>query len=181
MRALLFTVLLGSIASSAMAQNASATASQTIQLALNPVIDLRFTNTGTGTGSTVNMAFSNVSQYVNGVNSGTQELEVRSNKNFKISVQTDAPTFTYTGSGSSANSLPVNNTLFLEVASNSTGGSVASGFDNYTSLSSSSQDVLLNGSQGAGKKLVLAYRAKPDMGYPAGTYSVGVVYTATQP
>lgn len=126
------------------------------------------------------MLFDNINHYTDGVLSGTQELEVRSNKNFKISVKTDAPTFTYTGGQSNA-SMPVNNRLFLAVTSNNTGGSLASGFDNYTSLSATNQDMILDGIRGDEKKFVLVYKAKPDMGYPAGTYSVGVLYTATQP
>lgn len=166
----------------AQAQNASSTASQTIQLVLHPTIDLQFTNSGNGNGSTINMAFNTMGQYSSGVISGTQELAVRSNKNFKISVQTDAATFAYTGNLAAGNPMPVNNTLFMAVTSNTTGGAVTSGFNNnYTTLSSSNQDLVLNGIQGEDKKLVVAYKAKPDLGYPAGTYSVGVIYTATQP
>lgn len=163
------------------AQNSSASASQTIQLILYPTIDLKFTNTNTATGATVNMAFSNNAAYRSGVISGTQELQIRSNKNFKISVQADASNFAYSGNQNET-TMPVNNTLFMAVTNNSTGGSVASAFNNsYNSLSSSSQELILNGHLGDDQKMVLAYKAKPDMSYPAGVYSVGVIYTATQP
>ena len=179
MRLFLLVVLLSFVTVTTRAQNASATASQTIQLVLNPTIDLRFNNTGSG--STVNMVFNSTGNYANGVISGTQELEVRSNKNFKISVQTDASSFAYTGNQANVSPMPVNNTLFMAVTNNTTGGSIASGFSNYTSLSQSNQDIILNGAQGEDKKLVLAYKARPDWGYASGTYSVGVIYTATQP
>lgn len=167
-------------ASFSRAQNSSSTASQTVQLLLYPAIDIQFTSNSAANGSTIDMVFSNASNYADGVISGTQELEVRSNRNFKISVKTDAPTFSYLG-GQNTASMPVNNRLFMTVTGNQTGGSVAAGFQNYASLSANNQDVVLDGVQGSGKKLIIAYKAKPDMGYPAGTYSVGVVYTATQP
>lgn len=167
-------------ASASRAQNSSSTASQTVQLLLYPVIDIQFTSNSAANGSTIDMVFSNASNYADGVVSGTQELEVRSNRNFKISVKTDASTFSYLG-GQNTASMPVNNRLFMTVTGNQTGGSVAAGFQNYASLSANNQDVVLDGVQGTGKKLIIAYKAKPDMGYPTGTYSVGVIYTATQP
>src|SRR5690606_17763284 len=117
-----------------------------------------------------------------GVLSGTQELEVYANDRFKISVQTDAPNFVYQGAETPSRLLPVDNTLFVSVASHTTGGTVNAGFDkNYQTLSRSSQDLILNGTQGAARKLVVSYKAKPEIGFPAGIYSVGVIYTATQP
>lgn len=164
------------------AQNASATATQTVQLNLSPVIDLKFTNTNTSTGSVVDMAFNNINDYSNGVVSGTQELSIRSNNTFKISVQTDAATFSYSGNQPPSSSLLVANALSMTVTSNATGGTVASAFDNsYNHLSTNSQDLILNGQYGGDQKMAIAYKANPGMDYPAGIYTVGVIYTATQP
>jgi len=161
-------------------QNASATASQTVRLNLAPVIAFRFSSTNAATGNQVNMDFNTVNQLSNGIQSSEQELSIISNKTFKVSVQTDAPSFSYSGNGNA--SMPVDNTLFVAVKNNATGGNVVSSFNNtYHSLSSASQDLLLDGQQGADQKIVLAYMAKPGMNYPAGSYSVGVIYTATQP
>lgn len=161
--------------------NASASASQTIQLTLYPTIDIHFSNSN-NSGETVSMSFNNTDQYVNGVVSNNQELTVRSNKGFKISVMTNAPYFAYSGSEAQPQNMPVTNTLFMSVTGNTTGGSTVSSFNNsYQSLSSINQDILLNGQGGDDKKLVLAYKAQPEMGYAAGVYSVDVIYTATQP
>ncbi|HRO43831.1 MAG TPA: hypothetical protein PL009_13425 [Flavipsychrobacter sp.] len=177
MKTILLGVLLIIIAVSVRAQNSSATASQAIQLILHPTIDIKFTN---ATAGTIDMVFNSADNYSQGVLSGMQELEVRSNKNFKISVKTDAPTFAYSGEQNAA-TMPVSNTLFMAVTNNQTGGTLGGGFNNYTSLSANNQDLILNGTYGQEKKLVLAYKAKPEIGFPAGTYSVGVIYTATQP
>ncbi|MBS1783351.1 MAG: hypothetical protein JSS78_09815 [Bacteroidetes bacterium] len=180
MRALIFGALLLSSVSSTFAQEsiASATASQTVQLVLNPSIDLRFSETSTNNGSLVSLNFSTIHNYSTGVVSGVQELEVRSNKNFKISVQTDAAHFSYNGV---SGNMPVANTLFMAVTGNSTGGTLTTGLGAYKSLSAMSSDVVLNGSFGDGKKLAFAYKAKPSEDFPPGVYSVGVLYTATQP
>jgi hypothetical protein len=175
---LLLSVFLFTISAKAQSR---ASASQTIQLVLNPIIDIKLSEVDADQGAMVTMPFNTVHQYKDGVFSGTQELEVRSNKNFKISVQTDASNFQYSGA-SNGTSMPVDNTLFMSVVDNNTGGRVNGSFDNsYHSLSAAAQDVILNGRNGEEKRLALAYMAKPDMSYPSGLYSVGVIYTATQP
>lgn len=167
---------------SAFSQNQSGSASQPVQLILSKVIDLKFAETSSSQGPVVNMNFQDLNAYSRGVISGMQELEVYSNDDFKISIQTDAPNFVYHGMENPSKLLPVNNTLFISVADHTTGGLVNAAFDkNYQTLSQSSQDLILNGTRGAGKKLVVSYKAKPELGYPAGVYSVGVIYTATQP
>ncbi|RYZ51282.1 MAG: hypothetical protein EOP49_12095 [Sphingobacteriales bacterium] len=183
MRKFAFTVLvLSSLwATSSRAQNASASASQTVRLTLAPVIAFKFTATGSAEGNLVNLDFNNVNQFTNGVVSQDQELSIISNKTFKVSVQTDAASFSYNGNNGNT-AMPVDNTLFVSVKNNNTGGAVASGFNNsYQSLNAGSQDLLLNGQQGADQRIVLAYKAKPGLNYPSGSYSVGVIYTATQP
>lgn len=182
MRVLLLTALACCIFVATFAQEPVSVASQSIQLTLNPVISLKFTNASSGNGPSVNLSFNTMGDYLDGVESATQELEVRSNKHFKISVKTDAPNFTYSGQAGNGNaSIPVANTLFMAVTNNATGGTLTAGFDSYVSLSPNSQDVILDGTQGEDKKLTVAYKAKPDIDFPAGVYTVGVVYTATQP
>ncbi len=181
MKQLILLILCCTATLSARSQNTSATASQTIVLELNPTLDLRFTNTQASAGAVVSMDFNSLSNYTEGVVSGVQELEVRSNRNFKISVQTNAPSFTYSGPTQTTTVMPVDQTLFMSVSGNNTGGSIASGFNNFVSLTSNSQDLILNGTQGTEKTLTLAYKAKPALGFAAGHYAVGVIYTATQP
>src|SRR5690606_37155362 len=82
------------------AQAANSSASQTVNLNLANAIDITFTGSGTATGAAVNLAFNTVSDYANGVQSTAQQMKVRSNKNFKVSVKANAANFTYTGATS---------------------------------------------------------------------------------
>jgi hypothetical protein len=159
--------------------NASASASQTVQLTLAPSIDLSFVNSSS---TVVGMTFSDMNHFTDGLTSAAQQLRVRSNMNFKISVQAASSTFSYVGSEAPSSAMPVDNTLFMSVTANNTGGSLNAGFNNsFKSLSAASQDVVVNADHGGNQTLTLAYQAKPGLNYPAGAYSVGVLYTATQP
>lgn len=168
------------VGASAQQPGATASAAQSVELLLAPSIDIRFSGTGTNAGGTISMVFDDVSKFEDGVVSSAQELEVRTNRTFKISVQTGASTFTYVGPASNA-AMPVNNRLFLTLTGNNTGGNIASGFDSYKSLSATTQELLLNGERGDERKFMVTYKAKPDFDYPAGAYTVDVLYTATQP
>lgn len=170
------------VESSAQGNNAVSSASQTVVLDLAPIIGLKFTATNTVSGNLVSMNFNTASQYQNGIVSNDHELSVSSNKAFKVSVQTDATNFSYTGTSSQNPTMPVNNTLFVAVKNNQTGGAVTNDFDNnFHSLNSTTQDILLNGQQGGDKKFTVNYKAVPTLAYATGSYSVGVIYTATQP
>lgn len=177
---LFFFFVLTAVGASAQQPGATASASQSVELLLAPSIDIRFSNSGTNAGGTISMVFDDISKFEDGVVSPAQELEVRTNRTFKISVQTGASTFSYVGPAINA-VMPVNNRLFLALSGNTTGGNVASGFDSYKSLSATTQDLLLNGERGDERKFMVTYKAKPDFDYPAGAYTVDVLYTATQP
>jgi len=181
LKAILFIALLLTLTASAFAQQqSSASASQTIRMVLQPIIDIDFGDAAHN-GAPVNLAFNDHSNLNNGVTSAGQELRIRSNKEFKVSVQTDASSFSYNGPAN-APVMSVSDILSVSVTGNNTGGLVASAFDNnYSPLSPTSQDILMDGQRGGEQKFTVAYKAKPGYRYPAGTYSVGVVYTATQP
>lgn len=75
----------------------------------------------------------------------------------------------------------VSNVLFLKVTNNNTGGSVSSSFNNkFRTLSSSNQTLVNNATPGGNNTFNVQYKANPGYNFPAGTYSVNVVYTATQ-
>ncbi len=170
------------LASVANAQSASSTATQSVGLSLTDAIAITFTGSGTSTGTAVSIPFSTVSDYANGVSSSAQQLKVQSNKNFTVTVNTNAANFTYTGSTSPAPTMPVNGVLGLEVTANSTGGSIASPFSAsaYATLTSSAQNLLTNCSNGGNQTFSIQYQATPGFSYPSGTYTTSVVYTATQ-
>lgn len=157
-----------------MAQDA--TANQLIKVHIEPTINIT-----AHTSSNIDLNFNNQQHYANGVQSDNQVFKVNSNRDFVVSVKTDAAKFTYSGSQYPAPQMPVNDILFLAIANNSTGGNVASAFNSYKSLSSTAQDLLLNCRNGADQTFAINYKANPGNNYPAGDYTVGVVYTATQP
>ena len=170
------------LAFAANAQNASSTATQTVNLNLSNAIELTFVGSGTTTGATVNLAFSTVNDYANGVTSSAQDLKVRSNKNFAVTVNSSAANFTYSGSTTPAPVMPVSGVLGLKVSANGTGGTIASPFtaSAYAGLTSSSQGLISNGIRGGAQTFSIMYQATPGFAYPAGTYTTNVVYTATQ-
>jgi hypothetical protein len=169
-------------ATAANAQNATSSASQTTKLSLANAVEITFTGTGTTSGGTVTMPFTTVTDYANGVSSSAQTLKVRSNKAFGVTVKTNAANFTYTGSTTPAPTMPVANILKLKVSANNTGGSIASGFSStaFSSLSNADQNLISNGTYGGNQNFDVMYEATPGFAYPAGDYTVNVVYTVTQ-
>jgi hypothetical protein len=160
----------------------NSSASQTINLNLSNAIEISFTGTGTTTGDAVSMAFITVDNYANGVESDPQELKVRSNKNFTVTIKSNSTNFTYTGTTTPAPTMPVAGVLGIMVTSNSTGGAIASPFSliSYSGITSSNQNLLTNGTRGGNQLFSIQYQATPGFLYPAGNYAVDVVYTATQ-
>ena len=172
------------IATAAQAQTTSApssNATQQVQLSLSDALELSFVGSG-NTGTTVSLPFTTVAHYSSGVQSAPQDLVVKSNKKFSVSVKTSAATFSYAGSATSGTNMPVNGVLGISVNANSTGGSVAAPFSTstYSSLTAADQTLISNANNGGNQTFSIKYEAKPSFAYPAGTYTVDVVYTATQ-
>src|ERR1044072_2773650 len=130
----LFAAILMLINNAANAQ-ANTTASQAANLVLTNAIDMTFTANGNATGPLVSLPFSTTNDYANGVTSAAQQLKVRSNKNFNVTVKSSATNFTYTGTTSPAPVMPVANVLDVKVSANGTGGAIAGTFANYTDIS----------------------------------------------
>lgn len=159
----------------------SSSASQSVSLVISNAIDISYMATGNGSGNNTMMQFSNPADYANGVTSPEQGLRVRSNKTFKVAVRCDAGGFTYQGNSNTTQNIP-DNALRLKVTANNTGGAVKAPFstDVYTSLSDDSQDLLVGGTQGQNQTFAIQYKCTPGFNLPAGTYTMNVVYTATQ-
>ncbi len=165
----------------AMAQNANSSASQTTKLALSNAIEITFVGTSNSTGATTTLSFNNVNDYANGVESGNVQLKVRSNKKFVVRAKTNASKFTYSGSTSPAPQMNVQNILFIKVTGNNTGGNVPGNVNNkYRTLKTGNTTLINNGTAGGNNTFDVQYKANPGYNFPAGTYSVDVVYTATQ-
>lgn len=159
----------------------SSNSSQTVSMGVSSTIELTFTGSGNATGATVNLNFNTVNEYANGVTSAEQELKVTSNRNFTVAVKTNAAAFSYAGSTSPAPAMPVG-ILAMMITTNTTNGSIVSPFSTtaYNSLSNSSQMLLNNCNPGNARNFAVKYKATPDFAYPAGTYTVDVLFTATQ-
>jgi hypothetical protein len=181
MKKLFSVALLSALGYAANAQQSSS-ASQAVQLQLNNVIDITFTANGSDVGPLVEMPFSTINDYVNGVESANQEIRVRSNKAFNVFVRTNAEFFSYTGGATPTPSMPVAGVLSLIVVSDLTGGTVPGPFSTstYYTLRDFNQDLINNGTIGSNQLFTVKYKATPGFSYPAGVYDIGVVYTATQ-
>ncbi|MBL7682849.1 MAG: hypothetical protein JNK00_05775 [Flavipsychrobacter sp.] len=173
--------LIGIIACSIGAHAQSSNSSQTVTMGVSSTIELAFTGSNNAASATVNLNFNTVNDYANGVTSSNQELKVTSNRNFTVAVKTSGTHFSYTGSTSPAPAMPVG-ILGLMIASNATGGTIASPFSAtaYNSLTSSNQMLLNTCTAGNSKLFAVKYKATPEFAYPAGTYTVDVLFTATQ-
>ena len=162
--------------------NASSTAQQTVELGLSNTIAITFTGSGTATGGTVTLPFTTVTDYANGVESAAQQLKVRSNKIFNVTVAASAANFSVTNNGTtSVSTMPVAGVLDLMVSSNQAGGTIASGYSAYGGgLSTAAASILTGASNGNNQTFSVKYKATPGFAYPAGVYAVDVIYTATQ-
>ena len=162
--------------------NQTSSASQTVNLSLSNAIEITFTGNNSAEGADVTIPFTSVNDYANGVESGAQELKVRSNKNFSVAVKANNANFSYAGNTTPAPVMPVSGVLGVKVTENGTGGSIAAPFSaaNYATLTSANQNLISAGSRGGNQTFSVKYKATPGFAYPADTYSVDVVYTATQ-
>ena len=177
----IIALMVVSIAASAQT-NASGTAQQTVELGLSNTIDITFVGSGTATGGTVTLPFTTVTDYANGVESAAQQLKVRSNKIFNVTVAASAANFSVTNGGvTTVSAMPVAGVLDLKVDANQTGGTIASGYSAYGGgLSTASASIISGGNNGNNQTFSVKYKATPGFAYPAGVYAVDVIYTATQ-
>jgi hypothetical protein len=158
----------------------STVVTQQVDINLTNIITVKFVSTGGTNGSTINMAMNLLTDLLNGLTTSTQQLTVNSTKNFNITAKTNSAFFTYTGSSLIGNLMPILGNLKCKVASNSTGGTIAGTFANYTSLSSSAQNFINGGTGGSNKLFSVQYQGIPGLGFALGTYSTQVLFTATQ-
>ncbi len=170
-------LLLGATAT--YAQNASSSATQTAKLSLTDAIEITFVSTGTRTGNDVNLTFSTVNDYANGVESGAQQLRVRSNRKCDISMEASSDYFTYTGSTTPTPRMEVKDVLDLMISENNTGGQINGGYHQYKHIDGNRDTRILNDCDHGDKTFSVKYKAAPGFEFPAGTYTVNMLYTAT--
>ncbi|WP_205509934.1 hypothetical protein [Longitalea arenae] len=157
------TLITAALFATIIAANAqsSAQASQTVTLNLQNSIDIAFT-AATGTDFT----FTNTGDYQNGLtNLNASSLQVKSNRPWAVTVGSASANF----NGPAAPS-PAMPSSVLGVRLN--GGS------SFGALSTSAQS-LTSGDRGV-SSFSVDYNANPGFSYDAGTYTLSVIYTATQ-
>ena len=130
------------------------------------------------TGANPQMNFVTVNDYANGIVSAEQQLQVRSNKKFNVRVKARTSRFSFAGTGADPK-MPLS-VLRLKVYNNNTGGVITSGHSNFTSLSTNGKPMISNATPGGSNTFSVQYRATPGFTYPAGTYAMEIIYTATQ-
>lgn len=147
------------IVSGASAQTTTANASQTVTLNLQNQIDISVTS-ATGTSFT----FATPNDYTTGLtNASASTFQVRSNKAWAVTVKAAAATF----AGPVGNSMPAD-----KLGVRLTGGST------FTQLGTTAANFT-SGARGT-ETFTIDYNANPGFNYDQGTYTLSVVYTATQ-
>ena len=161
---------------------AQISATQSLDIEVTNAIEITFTGTQNTQGGNVNLVFDNVDDYANGIVSEAQGLKITSNTAFALAVKAGAESFTYSGVQTPSPAMPVDGVLSIKVNSNGTGGTVASPFStsSYYSLNNTDRNLLSAATKGIDKAISVVYKATPGFAYPGGTYSVDVIYTATQ-
>lgn len=141
------------------AQSTTASASQTVTLNLQNQIDI---SVASAAGTT--FTFDSPDAYSNGItNASASTFRVRSNKSWVATVKAAAATFT----GPTGNSMP---STKLGVRLN--GGTT------FAQLTTTAAN-LTSGARGT-NTFTIDYNANPGFDFDAGTYTLSVVYTATQ-
>lgn len=155
----LIAIAVLSFSFSSFAQTTTASASQTVTLNLQNQIDISVT-AATGTSFT----FASPDDYTNGLtNNAASTFRVRSNKPWAVTVKAAAASFAG----------PVNNTLPSTALGVRLNGAATFGQLSTTAAS------LTSGARGT-NAFTVDYQANPGFAYDAGTYTLSVVYTATQ-
>ena len=177
-----FLLILALVATAITANAQTSTGTQSLSMTTGNTVAITFTNNNTASGSTIALPFSTANDYANGIASSDQQIQIVSNKAFNVAVKAATSNFTYSGNISPAPAMPVNGILKIMVPSNATGGSIAAPFSasTYNNLTATSQNLITNGAIGTNQLFSVRYKATPGFSYPSGTYSVDIIYTATQ-
>jgi hypothetical protein len=149
------------IATAASAQTTTANASQSVTLTLQNQIDIAIV-AGSATGTA--FTFNSPAEYASGLsNLNASQFQVRSNKAWAVTVAAATANF----SGSATTTMPAGK-LGVRLASGSS----------FSQLSTTAAS-LTSGARGT-STFTVDYNANPGFNYDAGTYTMSVVYTATQ-
>ena len=161
MKKLILSIAIILTASIALNAQTTATASQTVTLILKNAISINLTSAASS-----NFTFNTTDDYQNGqTNAAAAVLQVSSNRPWAVSVKTTTANF----SGPAAPAVTMPSTV---LAARLNGGTT------YAALSTVATP-LTSGGRGI-ESFSVDYKATPGYTYDAGTYTISVVYTATQ-
>ncbi|TCJ12599.1 hypothetical protein EPD60_15130 [Flaviaesturariibacter flavus] len=161
--ALVLFAVCGFAAANAQTNATASTSGQTVTLVLNNALTINYTPNTTHT-----MTFTTVADYTSGIelqSAGT--VTVSSNKSYHLTAK--AATANFADGGVTTTTMPAS---VLQVQVN--GGTVP-----YQGLSTTDQNIG-NFSRGSGNVHNIDYKAVPGLNYDADTYTINVVFTATQ-
>lgn len=167
MKKVLLTLAFGVIGFAGFSQ-----AQHTVTLNLQNVADIRFNSSITQTTS---FTFDDGDKYDDGIEkTGAAGLQVRSNKNWAVSVKSDAANFSFANIGENTDEDPNMPASVLGVRK--------SGASSYSALSATAATLATGTKGGYGANEVgIDYKVTPGYTYPGGTYTLGVTYTVSNP
>jgi hypothetical protein len=141
--------------------HAQSSGTQAASLILSSSIEVTITR-----GQQVNMNFSSLSDFQNGVSTqNAATVKIRSNLRYNLSVRSATTHFV-----SNTNTpMPVLGILSVRVFPQG----------QFIALSNTDATLLTNQNQGL-NNVNVSYRATPGFNYDAGTYTANIIYTATQ-
>jgi hypothetical protein len=173
-RITLLTVFFATLASTSSFAQSSSTATQTVHIQVAPAIEILtntltqillnyYNNQGGGKGKGKGNKMSDNNTYGN-----DQQIIVRSNKDFIVSVKSENNT--------------TDNDILLALAQNNTGGHAANAFsqNRFVPVSTTSQDLITNCAFGNERSFAVNYKTKNNSNEQRLT-KADIIYTATLP
>lgn len=162
------------------AQNANGIGEQNANLEMSNALEISFTSNT----NAVNMEFTSLNDMVNGIETATHEIKVRSNKKFRVTVKPASNTFTYSGLALIGSLLQVSSVMKIQVGNNNTGGdrpwlAQIFGWQSFSSLGLP-VTLLTDCDAGGNQTFTVKYKATPGISVTSGNYTAEMVYTATQ-
>ncbi len=154
-------------------QEYAAAGTQRTNLAVGDIIAIGLVNSS---GDFITMFFPEQKDLVNGLETPKQNLVVKSNQHFKVTLTTTTGAFKYNGVGNPQNAVPLDGIIKVKVEDNQTGGQALT---DYNAVSLYPVTLISNGTYGDNQAFTVRFKATPGLQLPSGVYEVNVVYTAT--
>lgn len=175
---LLFSFLFGSI-SAALAQSSAVSREsiQPVQLTLADAIELTFPDGN----PTLSSSLSSVQDLSMGVELPPTNIKVRSNRTFKVDVATSTAAFVYSGNALAVPVLDATSAIKIMVVNNNTGGTpAANGWMTLNTVCTAPKNLINNCDRGGNQTFSVKYKMTPGLNMPSGSYTIEMVFTATQ-